>query len=416
MRLEIVTIGSEILCGNITDTNFSYLAKRLAEEGYFVARHTSVPDEAEALTQCLQEALQRSDCILTTGGLGPTLDDHTKEVMCLFFQKTQSSNKKIRDELIERYGPQLPSLDHQSTVPEDTHILQNKMGTAPGFLFTQHKKSCFVMPGVSLEMQHMFEEEVLPLLQKMHNPLHKKSVSTLHFCHLPENAIDPYLREMHQRYPQIEYGIYPRYGTVSVELKIDKCHGKAGQDAFKECEQRLLSQFREYFFSREDKELSLAIHQYMIKNKKTLAVAESCTGGHIAAKLVDHPGASEYFLGGVVCYSNILKQTLLGVKPKTLEEYGAVSRETVEEMVAGCLKLSGADYVLAVSGIAGPTGGSADKPVGTVWCGLGEKGKPPQIGKILAKARAKRASMIEYTANFMLGVLWRKGMYDVTTL
>lgn len=414
MHIEIITIGHEILCGSILDTNFSYLAKRISEEGYSVARHTSVPDDPVTIEECLNEALKRSDVILTTGGLGPTLDDKTKDIMAKVFKKRLELNHEICADLVTRYGPDLVSIEHQATVPLDTKILHNSVGTAPGFVLHQGKSMCCVMPGVPIEMQTMFEKEVLPYLKETLNKSPKKLVRTVYLCHLSENVIDPYLRILDQQYPQVEKGIYPGYGVLSVEFKLQETPSAA--PILQKCVDTLVAQFGSYLFSLEDKSLSLAVHHYMLAHKKTLALAESCTGGHMAAKLVDHAGASAYFLGSVVCYSNEIKKRSLGVKEQTLRHYGAVSREVLEEMLKGILDVSQADYALAVTGVAGPGGGTLEKPVGTVWCGLAVRGEPMQVGKILAKGRVKRASMIEYTANFMLGVLWRKVAYNLNTL
>lgn len=414
MNIEVITIGNEILYGNIVDTNFVYLAKRLAEEGYGISRHTSIPDDPEVMEQCLREALHRSEIILTTGGLGPTLDDKTKEVIAQVFGKKLILNPAVKEELIGRYGPDYSWIDHQATVPVETEILQNRVGTAPGFLFKKDKNLCFVMPGVPLEMQTMFENEVLVRLKYVLQKRQKQIVKSLYLCHLPESNVDPYLRALDTQYPHIEKGIYPGYGVLSVEFKVKE--SPKAQQELQACVHTIEQAFGSYLFSQEDKSLSLAVHNTLTHHKKTLALAESCTGGFIASQLVQHAGASNYFLGGIVCYSDEMKKRSLGVKAETLRTHGAVSEETVKQMLEGAFALSGADYALAVSGVLGPSGGSQEKPIGTVWCGLGIRGEAPHIGKILAKGRAKRASMIEYTTNFMLGVLWRKVVFGINTL
>ena len=416
MQIEIVTIGNELLGGKTVDTNFSYIAKRLSEEGYCVFQHITIPDDPARIERALLDALSRSSVVFTTGGLGPTLDDQTKNILSKIFGKKLELNKLIKEDLIKRFGKELASLEEQSTVPVDTKILNNSVGTAPGFFFEKEGKSVFVMPGVPLEMITMFEEQLLPQLRqlcKVYEPLH---VQTLHLCHLIENQLDPLLRELDRSYPEVEKGIYPGYGILSIELKIKTTVSADAQKTLQACTSYIINQYGTYVVSTEDKSMAEVIQEWMILNKKTLVVAESCTGGHLAAKLVDIPGASAYFLGSIVCYHDRIKIASLGVKKETLESCGAVSEQVVREMVQGALKLSGADFALAVSGVAGPSGGTLEKPIGTVWCGLGIKGKEPYIGKILAKGRGKRASVIEYTANFMLGALWRHIAYNIKPL
>lgn len=416
MQIEIVTIGNELLGGKTVDTNFSYIAKRLSEEGFCVFQHITISDDPSRIEQAVSDALTRSSVVFTTGGLGPTLDDQTKKILSKMFGKELLLNSSIKEDLIKRFGKELASLEEQSTVPMDTKILKNSVGTAPGFLFEKEGKSVFVMPGVPLEMITMFEEQLLPQLRqlcKSYQPLH---VQTLHLCHLIENQLDPLLRELDILYPQVEKGIYPGYGVLSVELKTKTTSSDQAQKDLQDCVDYIAKQYGTYIFSKENKSIAQVIQEWMVSHKKTLVLAESCTGGHLAAKLVDIPGASAYFLGSIVCYHDQFKIDPLRVKKETLKTYGAVSEQVVYEMVQGALKLSGADFALAVSGIAGPSGGSLEKPIGTVWCGLGIQGKEPYIGKILAKGRGKRASVIEYTANFMLGALWRHIAYNIKPL
>lgn len=416
MRIEVITVGNELLAGSTIDTNFVYLAQRLSAEGYSIFIHTSIPDDPIFMEQFFLEATQRSDIILTTGGLGPTIDDHTKQVVAKVFNKKFVLNKDIRNDLMQRYGPDLISLEHQATVPEGVELLKNKVGTAPGFLFQTKKNSFFVMPGVPLEMKIMFEEEVIPKIKHLLSKESKKFVRRIQLCHLSESNVDPCLREINEIYPQVEAGIYPGYGLLAVEFKIKETTEKKAQSILEGCVQKISEKFSNYIVSVDNLTLPEMVQDWMIKHEKTLILAESCTGGHLAAKLIEIPGASDYLLGSIVCYSNELKKSVLGVREETLSKYGAVSYETVYEMVQGALSLSTADYVLAVSGIAGPSGGSEEKPIGTVWCGLGVRGEKEHIGKILAKGRAKRTSVIEYTANFMLGVLWKKIAYNNVSL
>jgi nicotinamide-nucleotide amidase len=410
MRIEVITIGTELLSGKTLDTNFAYLAKRCSQEGIVIHRHLSIPDDPKQMEKCFLEAMERSDIVLTTGGLGPTVDDHTKAVVAKVFNQKLVTNPMIKEDLLSRYGSQMISLEHQSLVPEEAELLKNTVGTACGFLLKKGKNSFFVMPGVPSECYAMFENEVLNQLKKLIPEEERWITTTVYLCHLSEGALDPSLRELQETYPSVEAGIYPGYGVLHVEFKT-----KRSPDAtalLDKCIKKILNTFGQYVISTDHLTLPEAIHRYMVTHKKSLIIAESCTGGHLAAKLVNLAGASEYFLGSIVCYSNLLKTQVLGVKEETLTHYGAVSYETVKEMLQGALALSGADYALALSGIAGPSGGNQEKPIGTVWCGLGVKGEAPHIEKILAKGRGKRETVIEYTANFMLGLLWRQLAYN----
>lgn len=413
LKIGIITIGEELLAGAVLDTNFNYLARRLREEGYSVSRHQTIPDQEGVMLSEIEDAFHKSDLVLITGGLGPTLDDKTKYILAKIFKKKMRIAEDVKEHLLASYGETLPYLEELATVPIDTTILPNIIGTAPGFMFEAKGKLCIAMPGVPQEMISMFELEVIPQIKLFFNKTAKWHVRNITFCHLSESTIDPYLRELDKLYPEVEKGIYPAYGYVNVQCRVKDEYESRALALLDACLDKIESHFPTHLVSKRGDSLALTIHQMMIHKRKTLALAESCTGGHIAAKLVDIAGASQYFLGSVVCYSNTWKTQILGVHSETLKVQGAVSEEAVKEMLSGLMKLSQADYVLAISGVAGPEGGSEAKPVGTVYWGLGVKGEGVYTGKILAKAGAKRATVIEYAANYMLGILWRKLAYDI---
>lgn len=340
MSIEVVAVGNEILRGMTVNTNSAYLSRRLTEEGWHVAGQTTLPDEISLLTQGLDEALTRSSVVIATGGLGPTLDDNTAGCAQELFSK-----------------PPVP--------------IQNRVGTAPGFLFAENKRVLFLLPGIPQEMEQMFEEEVLPYLQR-HVPVSQRLFrESLYFYLLRENDVDPLLRKL-QAENNLDIGIYPSYSCLSVILRgVDKDHVMAAKIALaKAFEGSLLPA----------PSLAESIHFWMTKHRKTLAFAESCTGGFMASKITALAGASDYFLGSLVTYSNGLKQHFLDVSPETLKKHGAVSGETVKEMWKGLLQKTGADYGIAVSGIAGPNGGTDEKPAGTIYYALGEKGEKPEVG------------------------------------
>ncbi len=360
MSIEIAAIGNEVLRGMVVNTNGAYLGRRLDEEGWTVFRQITLPDERAALTEGLDEALIRSSIVIATGGIGPTLDDITHECASTLFS-----------------SPGIP--------------LKNPIGTAEGYYFKEEKKLLFLLPGVPQEMEAMFEQEVLPLL-----PLQKKEHRLkLHFSMLRENEVDPFLREM-----KVEAGIYPSYGSLTVVLR--------GSDLreIEKGKEKLKKEFSSYYYESPSGTLEEAIQEWMIKNNKTLACAESCTGGFLSSQLTAIPGASNYFLGSIVSYSNSLKNKLLHVSSETLNSKGAVSSETVHEMWKGVLQATGADFGVAVSGIAGPSGGTSEKPVGTVFYAIGFKGKTPEVGTFHFKG--PRHLVILRTARRLLALIWKQ--------
>jgi nicotinamide-nucleotide amidase len=405
MRVETISIGGEVLSGRTIDSNASFLSRHLLERGYEVWRHSVLPDEDEELFRGLKEALGRSTLVIATGGLGPTIDDLTKNVAARLFRTSFQVDFQLYDELRRRFND-LPSLPEQSRVPKNAIILRNEIGTAPGFLFLSTEGSLLLLPGVPREMQRMFLNEAVPLLME-HFPVFAKMQSVnLHFCQLNELQIDPILREIKGSDPDVKIGIYPSLGSVEVCFSVARDFERLDQWA-----ERLRLAFSTYLFDRPT--IHEAIHYHLIAHGRMLAIAESCTGGALCARLVSMPGASQYLLGGVVAYSNEWKEDFLDVKHHTLETMGAVSAETVKEMVQGLFNHSRADFAIAISGIAGPGGGSVEKPVGTVYVAVGERDGAIDAGMIMAPA--DRSSVIELTVQYSLGILWRRLAYQTTT-
>lgn len=362
MSIEIIAIGNEVLSGMTINSNAAYLGKRLAEEGWVTNRHTVLPDDRDMLTKGLQEALKRSSLVIATGGLGPTIDDITSSCAATLFEEVSQ------------------------TIP-------NSVGSALGLIYRSAKHTLILLPGIPTEMEPMFEESVLPYLHKMFPPKEKLLQEALHLALLKEQEVDPFLREL----KGVECGIYPAYGTLTVRLT------SKDKSALQVAVESVKKKFGSYLFPTE--KIEEAIHEWFLSNQMTLALAESCTGGLIAAHLVAIPEASKYFLGSLVTYSDALKKNVLGVSANTLKTKGAVSREAATEMLQGVFKVTGADYGIAVTGIAGPSGGSAEKPVGTIWYAIGQNGKPPEIGTFLAKGN--RRTIILQASHKLLGLLYQ---------
>lgn len=400
MIIELVSIGDELLKGGIVNSNVACISRQLQERGYDVVRHTTLSDEKRALSAGLKEVLSRADLVIATGGLGPTLDDVTRQVAAELFDSPFHFDEKVAAELHRRFGEALTSLKDQATLPAKALALSNSVGTAPGLIFSEKGKTLVLLPGVPSEMLPLLSTQVLPYLEKSFPVSDKKQTSQLHFTILNENTLDPHLRALSVLYPAVEVGIYPGWGTLSVVLRSQD---KAQLKGF---EETLLKQFGNYSYSAPNGKVEEALHSWFLKQGKRLAFAESCTGGLMASHITALPDASHYFLGSFVTYSNGMKERILGVSADTLKNHGAVSAETVKEMLQGIFLQSDADYAVAVSGIAGPSGGSLEKPIGTIWAAVGERGKAPDIGTF--KTHGGRQAIILWTTNLLLGTLYRK--------
>ncbi len=400
MQVEILTIGDEVLEGQTQNSNATFLGKVLSEKGYSIARHRVIPDDHAVIQEAFKESL--SDFVLVTGGLGPTIDDLTKNAAVEFFRAPLELDQEIYAELKTRY-PDSDDLKSQAMVPKGALALRNRVGTAPGLLFKKEKGSLFLLPGPPREMEPMFLEQVAPLLDSQFAPKNAPSMLRLSLCMLRELDVDPILREIKKEHPDVEIGIYPSYGTLQLRFKVTQLPERL--DQWKE---RIRQAFPTHLF--EGASIAEALHRLLIEKGKTLALAESCSGGAISQRLTAMPDASKYLLGSLVVYSNAWKRQFLGVQEKTLEKHGAVSRETALEMVQGLLTETEADYAIAVTGTAGPTGGTDEKPVGTVYIAVAEKGGATDAGKV--SMRPNRSSIIEHTVQRSLGALYRKLAYN----
>lgn len=399
MNVELVAIGDEVVQGFCINGNGAYIAKALVEEGFTVVRHTVVADEAKQLKKVLHEALTRSSCVITTGGLGPTCDDHTRAVIAALVNKKRVLRKNLLSLLEKRYGKRFVTLRDQATQIAGARCFENNVGTAFGFAVRYRSSWLIALPGVPQEAQEMLVHHVLPFLKK------KSSGNVLiireyHFVGLGEHQVDPCLLTIQKRFPQLMCGIYPHYGTISVRIKADK---KAQQE-LERAETILLDQFGAYRFFSESGTVDGAVHELMIEKKLLLATAESCTGGAIAARLVQHAGASAYLKGGIIAYNNSVKEDLLRVSSAVLHKYGAVSEQTTEQMARNVKKLLGTDCAIAISGIFGPEGGGSKKPVGTVCATVIVR---EQCFSWTMQHRGGRLSILEKTVQMVLAQFLR---------
>jgi nicotinamide-nucleotide amidase len=406
MLAEIITIGDEILIGQIVDTNSAWMAARLNDIGVRVKQISSVADERQHILSALHEASHRADIILLTGGLGPTKDDITKKTIAEYFGVKLVENQEVLNNVISiftRFNRPLLEVNRlQAQVPENCEVLLNRNGTAPGMWFNVDGKIYISMPGVPHEMRYMMEDEVLPRLKsslKLPFIIHK----TILTVGEGESFLAERIADIEDSLPSfIKLAYLPKLGQVRLRLSGYGEHEAMLKEKVNEYAAKIIERVANVVVAEEDIPIEKAILNFMTEKGLTLSLAESCTGGYIAHLFTLHPGSSQVFLGGVVSYSNGLKESVLGVKDETLLQFGAVSRETVIEMVEGALLNFKSDYAVAVTGIAGPDGGTPDKPVGTIWVAVASVNK-----KVVKKLTfgSKRKENIERSAISALNML-----------
>jgi len=373
VNIELIAIGDEVLYGMVVNSNAAFIAHALLEAGFLVSRHSTVGDDPVALRKALHAALLRKSCVITTGGLGPTCDDHTRAAIAEIFNVPLKHNSEVHAYIKSIFGS-VKSIDNQATLPVGAEILQNPLGTASGLYLKNERlypeSFLIALPGVPSEMREMVKTGLIPYL-KAKLPVGKRLfVLPLHFMKLCEVDVDHHLHEIEKECPAIECGIYPGLGVLSVQLKAFAHDEEEFLEIVTIYKERLSEKFRAHLFDSPSGRLDEAVHRYFLERKLSLALAESCTGGSLAGRFCAYSGASSYFRGSIVAYSNEIKTGLLHVSEKTLESKGAVSIEVTEEMAKGVAKEMKAQCSVAVSGILGPTGGTADKPVGTICASL----------------------------------------------
>jgi nicotinamide-nucleotide amidase len=320
------------------------------------------------------------------------------------FQSDFKVDAWLLEDLKKRYGT-LHTLEDQATVPVKAKMIYNPVGTAPGLIFEEKGKRLILMPGVPPEMRKMLADHVLPYVKGVAAGFKRYFRKGVNLFDIGESAVDPFLRELAARYPDVSIGIYPNLGLLGVNMTFLADSQTQADQALEAPLQELQQKFKDHLYQAPSGRIDEAVHLQLLRLGATLGIAESCTGGAIAARLVRHPGASEYLLGGVVAYSNAMKQALLQVPKELIQSHGAVSGEVVEAMLNGIMDLTGCDYAVAVSGVAGPGGGTPQKPVGTVWCGAAKKDETLYTWQI--HARGSREMVIERSLNAVLAKLYR---------
>lgn len=406
MLAEIITIGDEILIGQIVDTNSAWMGRELNKIGISVKQITSVSDQEEHIISALDEAQTRADIILLTGGLGPTKDDITKLTLAKYFnmplRRDQETLERVQTFFQKLNRPMLDVNIKQADVPDGCEVIQNRNGTAPCMWFNLNGKIFVSMPGVPFEMMYLMEEEILPRL-KNNFDLPYIVHQTILTVGQGESFLAQQIEDIEDSLPpHIKLAYLPKLGQVRLRLSAignDEIALKAEVATYA---QRIIERAKDFVAAEEDVPLEKAILNIMKAHHLTLSTAESCTGGYISHLITQHAGSSAVFAGGAVAYSYDLKETTLGVQHQTLTEFGAVSEQTVKEMALGAVAKFKTDYSIAVSGIAGPDGGMPGKPVGTVWIAVGAKDKV--VVKLFTFSN-KRIQNIERSATAALTML-----------
>ena len=406
VRAEIITIGDEILYGHIVDTNSQWISNELDSIGVKTVRKSTISDQEQDILTSLSEAANRADIILITGGLGPTNDDLTKPTLTKYFNSQLQLNEQALQDIrwiFEKVGRELTETNRQQAfLPANCEIVRNRVGTAPGMWFLENGKVYVSMPGVPHEMKTMMTEGVLPKIQQVFNTptIYHKMVKTIG---IGESWLADKIKPWEEKLPShVKLAYLPGLGEVKLRLTAI---GNSLQDLQKDVSEQLLRlhQYVDgYTYGYDQDTLPIVVGKLLIEQGLTLSTAESCTGGKVAHEITSIPGSSQYFIGSVVAYDNRLKEELLQVDPHTLATQGAVSEQTVREMAIGVKNRLGSDIGIATSGIAGPSGGTEDKPVGTIWIACSD---PEKTTTKLLSLYKDRITNIRFTSNAVLNMV-----------
>jgi nicotinamide-nucleotide amidase len=376
MRVEIICIGDELLIGQTVNTNAAWMGEQLVNIGVQPEWTTAVGDSRENMLAALRIAESRADEVLITGGLGPTHDDITKQVVTDYFGGTLVLNREILDNIRERFrrrGIEMAKVnEEQALVPDNAKIMENVKGTAPGMIFRRNGKSFFVMPGVPFEMKDMMSRYVLPELKER---LGGRTIRIRNFMTtgIAESTLFAQLDNLPEILKLAQVAFLPSLFGVKIRLMATAESAGAAVDLLQRGEVMVKEKIGGSIYAEDDVPLEVAVARLLVERKATLSVAESCTGGMVSNLLTNIPGSSNFFERGLITYSNRAKIELLGVSPQMIEQHGAVSAETAVAMAEGVRRVAGTDYCISVTGIAGPDGGTAEKPVGLVFVACADK-------------------------------------------
>lgn len=406
MFAEIITVGDELLIGQVVDTNSAWIGRELNKVGIEVIRVVSVRDREDEITEAVDSAMKRSDIVLMTGGLGPTKDDITKQTLCRYFNTELVFSEEVflnvKRLLVDRI-PMNALNRSQAMVPKDCVVINNPVGTASVSWFERDGKVLVSMPGVPQEMKTVMSQEVIPRLCKWFQTdaiIHK----TFTVKHYPESVLAEKLEAWEDELPEcLKLAYLPKPGIIRLRLTGRGKEKQVVEELLRHEEEKLKTILGEDILDEENALIEVLLGDLLRNRNLTVSTAESCTGGHIAARITSVAGSSDYFQGSVVAYSNEVKMNLLHVSMETLEKHGAVSEETVTEMVKGAMNTLKTDCAVATSGIAGPGGGTIEKPVGTVWIAVAYKS---EIRTMKQESNRGREMNVERACNNALLMLY----------
>lgn len=411
MRATIITIGDEILIGQIVDTNSTSIARKLNAIGITIGSKLSIGDTAEAITEAVTSAMEHNTVTIITGGLGPTKDDITKHTLARIFHSklryNDTEGEHVRT-LLARRGIAFTELNRgQAMLPECCTVLHNAHGTAPGMWFETPQGGVVVsLPGVPFEMEHLMEDEVMPRL-KSHYSLHANIHRTMITSGIAESMLAERIAEWEDALPEdVKLAYLPAPNIVRLRLSTyDSEDGEAARTRIDLLFKELYKIIPDNIVGYEDASVQQLVHQILSERGLTLAVAESCTGGTIASRFTAMAGSSAYFLAGVVAYANEAKRDILGVNYDDIVRYGAVSEQVAQQMAEGVRRITGADYAISTTGIAGPSGGSAEKPVGTVWMAVAT---PTHTVAMMRPSGTDRGQIINRASAYAIEMLYKE--------
>lgn len=405
----LINIGDELLIGQVVNTNAAFIGQQMAAAGFPLTDVITIGDDGANIRQTLENAFQKTDVVMMTGGLGPTRDDITKKVICEMFQRELVMDEKVLQHVTELFaarGMELTETNRQqAAVPEGCTVLFNTLGTAPGLWLDNDGKVLIVLPGVPFEMEKLIKDEVLPRLLERDAQHHAILYKVLQCTNITESGLSDLLTDYENQLPEeLKLAYLPKPGIIRLRLTGQSDDREALNTVLNEQFEKLKKVVGDYAFADEDIEMQEVVGRLLLKSGRQLATAESCTGGRVANLITSVPGSSRYFQGAMVSYSNEVKCDLLNVREDNLKRRGAVSEEVVSDMALNTMGLFDVDYAIATSGIAGPDGGTPEKPVGTVWIAVATPvrlvTKEFHFGK-----RTGRAQIVERAAHAALNML-----------
>lgn len=406
MKATILTIGDEILIGQITDTNTVSIARHLNQAGIVVVEKSSIGDERQMIVERVTRAMNETDLVIITGGLGPTKDDITKKTLAEMFHSQMVRNDEVAahvEKMLTSRGIAYNALNQgQALVPECCEVLFNRNGTAPGMWFEQRGKIVISLPGVPYEMEHLMQEEVMPRLKQRFS-LRQIVHRTMITAGLAESMLAEKIAAWEDALPEkLKLAYLPNPGAVRLRLSAYEVDGEKALEEIEARFAELEKIIPEYIIGFETASLEEQVHELLVKHHLTLSVAESCTGGRIASRFTAMAGASAYFRAGVVAYHEQAKNDILGVSLVMISQSGVVSEAVAKAMAEGVRRLAKSDYAISTTGIAGPTGGTEEQPVGTVWMAVAT---PYGVKAVLKQCGTDRGQVIERASSFAITLL-----------